>query len=210
MKLVLEVANNSYQTVLDFISLLPEKQCQVLSEETAALNSSEIKKFDMEHLHQVLPVDTKLMLALTIRPPELGSELKQHLQPISEIKPKLDFDCFKTKWSVNTQFVEIVVVGPTEEQKKLSDKPFKDGGVFLKFEGLGSVALLLMAFYGTPNSNRLIKSPITMLCIRIFFEKQMVLRTRRLIRVRQVKCLRSIFCVFRLPTMCCSATGCVL
>ena len=74
----------------------------------------------------------------------------------------------------------------------------------------GSVALLLMAFYGTPNSNRLIKSPITMLCIRIFFEKQIVLRTRRLIRVRQVKCLRSIFCVFRLPTMCSSATGFVL
>jgi hypothetical protein len=30
-------------------------------------------------------------------------------------------------------------------------------------------------------------------------EKQIVLRARRLIRVRNVRCLRSICCVFRLP-----------
>ena len=38
--------------------------------------------------------------------------------------------------------------------------------------------------------------PMTMSCICIDFEKQIVLRTRRLIRVRNVRCLRSIFCVF--------------
>jgi hypothetical protein len=30
-------------------------------------------------------------------------------------------------------------------------------------------------------------------------EKQIVLRTSRLMRVRNVRCLRSIFCVLRLP-----------
>ena len=34
---------------------------------------------------------------------------------------------------------------------------------------------------------------MTMSCIWVVFEKQMVLRTKRLIRVRKVRCLRSIF-----------------
>jgi hypothetical protein len=43
---------------------------------------------------------------------------------------------------------------------------------------------------------------MTMSCICIDFEKQIVLRTRRLMRARSVKCLRSIFCVPRLLTVC--------
>ena len=37
-------------------------------------------------------------------------------------------------------------------------------------------------------------------------EKQMVFRTKRLIRARNVVCLRSIFCVYRFPTVCFSHT----
>ena len=37
-------------------------------------------------------------------------------------------------------------------------------------------------------------------------EKQIVLRISRLIRVRNVKCLRSIFCVFLLPGLCSAAS----
>jgi hypothetical protein len=47
---------------------------------------------------------------------------------------------------------------------------------------------------------------MTMSCIWIDLEKQMVLRVNRLIRVRNVKCLRSIFWVFRLPGSCSSAS----
>ena len=121
MKLVLEVANNSYQTILDFISLLPENQCQVLPEETAAFHLPEIMnqkhfKFASEQTQLVLPVDTKLMLALTIHnKPELNESLKKHLKLRNTIT--LGFDCFATKWSVDTQFVEITVVEPTKKQK---------------------------------------------------------------------------------------------
>jgi hypothetical protein len=42
---------------------------------------------------------------------------------------------------------------------------------------------------------------MTMSCICVVFEKQMVLRTKRLMRVRKVRCLRSIFCVLRARAM---------
>ena len=72
----------------------------------------------------------------------------------------------------------------------------------------GSVPQLLMAYnQGGPNSTRLIYRPTTMLCIRTDFEKQMVRRARRLMRVLKVKCLRSIFQVLSLPTTCSSAKG---
>src|SRR5712691_9394293 len=51
-----------------------------------------------------------------------------------------------------------------------------------------------------PNSYRLIKRPITKSCIRSVLEKHSVRRTSRLIRVRRLICLLSIFCVFSLPT----------
>ena len=40
---------------------------------------------------------------------------------------------------------------------------------------------------------RLMNSPITTSCITIDLEKQIVLRANRLIRVLNVRCLRSIF-----------------
>src|SRR6266571_5839065 len=40
---------------------------------------------------------------------------------------------------------------------------------------------------------------MTMSCICIAFDKQMLLRTKRFMRVRKVRCLRSICCVLRLP-----------
>ena len=42
----------------------------------------------------------------------------------------------------------------------------------------------------------------------IIFEKQIVRRTNRLIRVRKLMCLLSIFCVWAFPTVCCSASTC--
>ena len=53
-----------------------------------------------------------------------------------------------------------------------------------------------------PNSYRLMNSPITRSCMRSVLEKQMVRRTSRLIRVRRLMCLLSIFCVFSFPTWC--------
>src|SRR5262245_24478759 len=61
---------------------------------------------------------------------------------------------------------------------------------------------------GSPNSWRLTNNPMTMSCIWIDREKQIVLRVSRLIRVRKVKCLRSICCVFRLPGWCSSGSRC--
>ncbi len=51
-----------------------------------------------------------------------------------------------------------------------------------------------------PNSYRLMKSPITRSCMRSVLEKHSVRRTSRLIRVRRLMCLLSIFCVCSLPT----------
>jgi hypothetical protein len=45
-------------------------------------------------------------------------------------------------------------------------------------------------------------NPITTSCITIDLEKQIVFRANRLMRVRKVKCFRSIFWVLRLPTLC--------
>jgi hypothetical protein len=53
---------------------------------------------------------------------------------------------------------------------------------------------------GRPNSYRLMKSPITRSCMCSVLEKHSVRRTRRLIRVRRLICLLSIFWVFSLPT----------
>jgi len=47
---------------------------------------------------------------------------------------------------------------------------------------------------------------MTISCIWIDLEKQIVLRVRRLIRVRNVRCFRSIFCVLRLPGVCSSVS----
>jgi hypothetical protein len=44
------------------------------------------------------------------------------------------------------------------------------------------------------------KSPRTISCSMIDFEKPMVFRANRLMRVRKVRCLRSIFCVCCFPT----------
>jgi hypothetical protein len=51
-----------------------------------------------------------------------------------------------------------------------------------------------------PNSYRLMKSPMTRSCMRSVLEKHSVRRTSRLIRVRKLMCLLSIFWVFSLPT----------
>jgi hypothetical protein len=68
--------------------------------------------------------------------------------------------------------------------------------------------LLISYQTDTPNSYRLIKRPITKSCMRSILEKQIVRRTNRLIRVRRLMCLLSIFCVFSFPTVCCSASTC--
>src|SRR5262252_4923507 len=59
-----------------------------------------------------------------------------------------------------------------------------------------------------PKAYRLTNKPMTMSCICVDFEKQMVLRTKRLMRVRSVRCFRSIFWVCRLPGQCTSGARC--
>jgi hypothetical protein len=46
---------------------------------------------------------------------------------------------------------------------------------------------------------------MTSSCIRSVFEKQMVRRTNRLIRVRKLMCLLSMRYMCSFPTVCCSA-----
>lgn len=75
-----------------------------------------------------------------------------------------------------------------------------------KIEGVSE--LWISSQTDTPNSYRLMKSPITRSCMRSVFEKQIVRRTNRLIRVRKLMCLLSIFCVWAFPTVCCSASTC--
>jgi len=48
-----------------------------------------------------------------------------------------------------------------------------------------------------------LKSKMTRSCMRFLFEKQMVLRAKRLMRVRKAKCLRSMHWVFALPIVWC-------
>jgi hypothetical protein len=50
-----------------------------------------------------------------------------------------------------------------------------------------------------PNSYRLTNNPMTKSCIRSVFEKQIVRRTNRLIRVRRLVCLLSIRCLYAFP-----------
>jgi len=75
-------------------------------------------------------------------------------------------------------------------------------------EDEGVSDLLISYQTDTPNSYRLMKRPITTSCMRSVLEKQIVRRTNRLIRVRKLMCLLSIFCVFAFPTVCCSASTC--
>jgi hypothetical protein len=60
--------------------------------------------------------------------------------------------------------------------------------------------VFLRCYIFTPNSQRLMNKPMTRSCICVDFEKQIVLRTRRLIRVRSVRCLRSSCWVWCFPT----------
>lgn len=134
MKIVLEIEDKSYQTVLDFISLLPENQCRVLPEETDKSNlpdNTKDKQFTHKYSHRVLPVGTTLLVALTIRPkPTLSDDLKSHLKLRN--KYHLGNDFYRSKLSVDTQFIEITISDPTTE-KELKDV---SGGVFLQFDGL--------------------------------------------------------------------------
>jgi len=49
---------------------------------------------------------------------------------------------------------------------------------------------------GSPKLIAIDEGPITTSCMRAVLEKQIVRRTNRLIRVRKLMCLLSIFCVF--------------
>src|SRR5262252_3680667 len=74
-------------------------------------------------------------------------------------------------------------------------------GAIPKHPEAGDVSqVLIPSQRDCPNSYRLMKSPITRSCMRSVLEKHSVRRTSRLIRVRRLRCLLSIFCVFSLPT----------
>lgn len=140
MKVVLEIEDKSYQTVLDFISLLPEIQCRVLTEETDKINLPDTTKdnhISHKHRHMVLPIESKLLVALTIRhQADLSADLKKHLK----LRNSYDLgNAFHTsKLSVDTQFIEVTVSDPTT-QKELRDT---GGGVFLQFDGLRQTGIL--------------------------------------------------------------------
>src|SRR5215467_1691808 len=68
--------------------------------------------------------------------------------------------------------------------------------------------VLLRDHRGCPHSYLLMKSPSTRSGMCSVLEKHSVRRTRRLIRVCRLLCVRSIFCVCSLPTWCCSALRC--
>jgi hypothetical protein len=140
MKIVLEVEDKSYQTILDFISLLPENQCRVLPEETNKSNlpdNTKDKPFTHKYSHQVLPTGTTLLVALTIKPkPDLSEDLKIHLKSRNEFD--LSYDYYKSNLSVDTQFVEITISNPIRKQKKLLEDT---GGVFLQFDGLSQTGI---------------------------------------------------------------------
>ena len=72
-----------------------------------------------------------------------------------------------------------------------------DAVLYPSMEGVSD--LLITCQTDAPNSYRLMKSPITKSCMCSVLEKQIVRRTNRLIRVRKLMCLLSIFCVCRLP-----------
>ena len=72
--------------------------------------------------------------------------------------------------------------------------------------GEGVSKVLILDQRGRPNSYRLMKSPSTRSCMRSVFEKPIVRRTNRLIRVRRLMCLLSIVCVLAFPTSCCAAS----
>ena len=130
MKLVLEIADSSYQTVLNFVSLLPEEQCRILPEETAAENSSEIKKdktFGKAITQRVLPENSKLMVALTINGDINGDILPENLTKylISLNNCQFGSNAFYNRLSNKTKFVEITA----------------NDGVFLQFKGLNQVGI---------------------------------------------------------------------
>ena len=141
MKIVLEVEDKSYQTILDFISLLPEDQCRVLPEETNKSNLADIikdKPFAHKYSHQVLPTGTTLLVALTIKPKsDLSDDLKSHLK--SRNKFDLGNAFYRSGLSADTQFIEITISGATT-QKELKDVV---GGIFLQFDGLEQTGILL-------------------------------------------------------------------
>ena len=141
MKIVLEVEDKSYQTILDFISLLPEDQCRVLPEETNKSNlpdNIKDKPFAHKYSHQVLPTGTTLLVALTIKPKsDLSDDLKSHLK--SRNKFDLGNAFYRSGLSADTQFIEITISGATT-QKELKDVV---GGIFLQFDGLEQTGILL-------------------------------------------------------------------
>ena len=140
MKIVLDIEESSYQTVLDFISLLPDSRCRVLPEETKKINasdSSENEQIFHKHKHLVLPVGTTLLVALTIRlTAKLSPVLQNHLKLRCEYHLGNDF--YMSKLSVDTQFIEITITDPTTMQKELSEDT---GGVFLLFNGLSQTGI---------------------------------------------------------------------
>src|SRR5918992_1365188 len=61
------------------------------------------------------------------------------------------------------------------------------------------------SFYiARPNSTRFIYNPMSRSCMAREREKHSVLQAKRFRRTRNVRCLRSIFCIDSFPTVCCS------
>src|SRR5215475_3561229 len=91
-----------------------------------------------------------------------------------------------------------IIEGAFTQYDYLTEGLLLDGAHESFAEGVAKVLIIVQM--GRPNSYRLINSPTTRSCMRSVFEKQIVRRTSRLIRVRRLICLLSIFCVCSLPT----------
>ena len=111
---------------------------------------------------------------------------------------------------INAAITHISVLHPLWSATHFSDPLLSDATVGLHNRpGEEDVSDLLIACQtDTPNSYRLTNRPITKSCMRSVLEKQIVRRTNRLIRVRKLICLLSIFCVFAFPTVCCLVSTC--
>src|SRR5215510_13639189 len=93
-----------------------------------------------------------------------------------------------------------------QEQQVQDEHLYEELKRLRKEEGVAKV--LIRSHRTRPNSYRLMNNPMTRSCMCSVLEKQMVRRTSRLIRVRRLMWLLSIFCVLSLPTRCFSASMC--
>jgi hypothetical protein len=109
-----------------------------------------------------------------------------------------------TTWHLREDTLKAAVTALVNDHHHLPLSQAWGSGMLASSDGQrfpGDVSqVLIPSQRACPNSYRLMKSPMTRSCMRSVLEKHSVRRTSRLIRVRKLMCLLSIFWVFSLPT----------